>query len=216
MPSKPLDIGDLNFARKSDAAEHFRQILRRYDPGVVLSELDATHVYWLLERHPEATAKIGAGVMEFSTRKAMFDTRCFEIRRIDGSTTDFSVKPCLDGKAPSAFAETLRAMRSEVAEDIKQMKWEFFRASTHTDGKASCALTGRLLSLEEAMIDHAPPKTFKALAERFLDENRIVPNEALLTPAKDNQYTPHLADRDLAEKWRGFYRTNAAPRIVAR
>jgi hypothetical protein len=49
------------------------------------------------------------------------------------STTDFSVKPCLDGKAPSAFAETLRAMRTEVVEDIKQMKWEFFRASTHPE-----------------------------------------------------------------------------------
>lgn len=216
MASKPLDIGDLSFVRKSDAAEHFGQILHRHDPGVALSEPDATHVYWLLERHPEAAAKIGAGVKEFSTRKAMFHTRCFEIRRIDGSTTDFSVKPCLDGKAPSAIAETLRAMRTEVVEDIKQMKWEFFRASTHPDGKAPCALTGRLLSLEEAMIDHAPSKTFKALAARFLDENRIVPSEALLTPAKDNQYTPHLADHDLAEKWREFCRANAAPRIVAR
>ena len=32
------------------------------------------------------------------------------------------------------------------------MKWEFFRASAEPDGKAPCALTGRLLSLEEAMI----------------------------------------------------------------
>jgi hypothetical protein len=216
MAAKPLDIGDLNFARKGDAAEHFRRILRRHDPGVALSEPDATHVYWLLERHPEAAAKIGAGVKEFTTRKAMFDTRCFEIRRIDGTTTDFSVKPCLDGKAPSAFAETLRGMRTEVVEDIKQMKWEFFRASTHPDGKAPCALSGRLLSLEEAMINHASPKTFKALAERFPEENRIVPGEALLTPAMDNQYTPRLADRDLAEKWWGFSRANSAPRIVAR
>jgi len=122
--------------------------------------------------------KIGAGVKEFSTRKAMYNTRSFEIRRVDGSTTDFSVKPCLDGKAPSAFAETLRALRTEVVEDIKQMKWEFFRASTHPDGKTPCALTGRLLSLEEAMIDHAPPKTFKALAERFLEDNRIVPERS--------------------------------------
>jgi len=52
-----------------DAAEHFRQILRRHDPGVAPSEPDATHVYWLLERHPEAAAKIGAGVKEISTRK---------------------------------------------------------------------------------------------------------------------------------------------------
>jgi hypothetical protein len=213
---KPLDIGDLSFARKGDAAEHFRTILYRRDPGVALSEPDATHVYWLLERHPEAVAKIGAGVKEFSTRKAMYNTRCFEVRRIDGTATDFSVKPCLDGKAPSILAETLRALRTEVVEEIKQMKWQFFRASTHPDGKVACALTGQLLSLEEAMIDHAPPETFKALAERFLDDNRIVLSEALLTPAKDNQYTPHLADRDLAEKWREFYRANAAPRIVAR
>jgi hypothetical protein len=73
-----------------------------------------------------------------------------------------------------------------------------------------------MLSLEEAIIDHAPPKTFKALAERFLAEDNIVPSDALLTPAKDNQYSPHLADRGLATKWRDFYRANAAPRIVAR
>jgi bifunctional pyridoxal-dependent enzyme with beta-cystathionase and maltose regulon repressor activities len=48
MTSKPLDTGDLSFARKGDAAEHFRQILRRHDPGVALSEPDATHVYWLV------------------------------------------------------------------------------------------------------------------------------------------------------------------------
>jgi hypothetical protein len=216
MASKPLDIGDLSFARKGDAAEHFRQILHRHDLGVPLSEPDATYVYWLLERHPEAAAKIGVGVKEFSTRKAMYNTRCFEVRRTDGTTTDFSIKPCLDGEAPSAFAETLRALRTEVIEDIKQMKWEFFRASAHPDGKAPCALTGRMLSLEEAMINHAPPKTFKALAERFLAEDNIVPSDELLIPARDNQYTPHLADRDLAAKWREFYRANASPRIVAR
>ncbi|WP_354258788.1 DCL family protein [Bradyrhizobium sp. F1.13.3] len=122
----------MSFARKGDPAEHFRQILYRRETGVALAEPDATHVYWLLERPPEAAAKIGVGVKEFGTRKSMYNTRCFEIRRIDGSTTDFSVKPCLDDKAPSAFAETLR---TEVVEDIKQMKWEFFRASTHFDGK---------------------------------------------------------------------------------
>jgi hypothetical protein len=216
MPSKPSEIGDLSFARKGDATEFFRKILNQHGVGVALAEPDATHVYWLLERHPEAMVKIGVGVKEFSTRTAMYNTRCFEIRRTDGTTTDFGIKACLDGKAPLAFAETLRALRAEVTEDIKQKKWEFFRASTHSDGKVACALTGRLLSLEEAMIDHAPPKTFKALVEQFLKEKKVVPSEALLTPARDNQYTPHLADRDLAGKWQEFYRANAAPRIVAR
>jgi len=43
MPSKPLDIGNLSFARKGDAAEHFRKILYRHEVGVALGEPDATH-----------------------------------------------------------------------------------------------------------------------------------------------------------------------------
>jgi hypothetical protein len=100
MPAKPLEIGTLTFAKKGDAVEHYREILYRRDVGVAIPEPDATHVYWLLERHPDAAAKIGIGVKEFSTRNAMFSTRCFEIRRTDGTTTDFSFKPCLDGNDP--------------------------------------------------------------------------------------------------------------------
>jgi len=216
MPAKPLEIGMLIFAKKGDAAEHFREILYRYETGVAIPEPDSTHIYWLLERHPEAAAKIGAGIQEFSTRRAMFNTRCFEIRRTDGTTTDFSVKSCLDGKSPSAFAEALRALRAEVTEDTNQMKWEYFRSSKHPDQKVPCALTGRLLSLDEAAADHAPPNTFKALAEKFFSLQAIVPTSDLLTPPRDNQYTPVLANRDLAEQWRAFYRTNANVRIVAR
>lgn len=182
----------------------------------MIPEPDATHVYWLLERHPEVADKIGVGVKEFSTRNAMFNTRCFEIRRTDGTTTDFSFKPCLDGKAPTAFAEALRAFRTEVAEDAKQMKWEYFRRSKHPERLVPCALTGKLLSLDDAAIDHAPPHTFKALAEQFLAQSGIVPTSALLTPSKDNQYTPLLADRAIAEQWREFYRTNARVRVVSR
>jgi hypothetical protein len=216
MLAKPLEIGTLTFAKKGDAVEYFREILYRHDLGVTIPEPDATHLYGLLERHPEAVAKIGVGVKGFSTRRAMFNTRCFEVHRTDGTTTDFSFKPCLDGKAPSALAEALRAFRTEVAEDTKQMKWEFFRASKHLEQKVACALTGRLLSLDEAAVDHAPPNTFKALAERFLAQHGIVPTSALVTPSKDNQYTPRLADRTLAEKWRDFYRANASVRVVAR
>lgn len=216
MPPKPLEIGSLSFAKKGDATEHFRQILYRHEVGSVIPEPDATHVYWLLERHPEATKKIGAGVKELSTRDAMFNTRCFEIRRMDGTATDFSIKSCIDGKAPTVFSEVLRALRMEVAEETKQMKWGFFRESTNPDGKVPCALTGRLLTLDEAVIDHNPPNTFKALAQRFLGKEGIVPTAALVTPSEDNQYTPRLIDRGLGKRWQDFYRANATVRVVAK
>jgi hypothetical protein len=61
MPARPLEIGTLTFAKKGDAVEHYREILYRYGVGVVIPEPDATHLYWLLERHPEAATKIGVG-----------------------------------------------------------------------------------------------------------------------------------------------------------
>jgi hypothetical protein len=43
---------------------------------------------------------------------------------------------------PPPFAETLRALRTEVFEDTKQMKLDYFRASNHPDQKVPSALTG--------------------------------------------------------------------------
>lgn len=216
MAKKPLEIGGLFFPTKGKATKHFRDILRRHEIGEPIPEPDATQLRWLLDCHPEAKTKIGVGIAHFSVRSALYGTRCFEVVRTNGETTDFSLGICIDGKSRTPLTEALQAMRAEVTEEICQKKWEHFRSSPLPSGNTLCAISGREITLDEAYCDHAPPNTFKSLAERFLTKEGIVPSRDFVTTPKDNQYRPAMTDRELAAKWRKFYEKEAIIRIVAR
>jgi hypothetical protein len=150
MAKIPVPVGGLRFASKGDASDHFRAILYRYAIGERIPEPDATELEWLLERHSEATEKIGAGVDYFSVRAALYGTRCFEVVRTDGSKTDFSFRNCVDGRAPGAQAQVFDALRAAVTGDILDKKRAWFTANADAEGKVTCALTGTRVSFEES------------------------------------------------------------------
>ncbi|MCC8432439.1 DCL family protein [Reyranella aquatilis] len=91
----PVDLGPLSFSKKGDAAKHLREMLGRYDVGDGVSSDDAVVLEAALRRHPEASAKIGVGIKNFSVRGADFGTKCFWVNRTDGSTEDFSINACI-------------------------------------------------------------------------------------------------------------------------
>jgi len=212
----PIEIGGLSFPTKSAAAEHFREMLYRHYPGQVIGDPDSTQLGWLLERHSESADKFGSGAKSFSVRAAIFNTRCFEIVRTDGSTTDFSFKNCIDGKAPSDQAQVMAALRAEVTSDILDSKRAWFTEHGDADGKVECAITGARISFDEAHADHAPPISFGTLAVTFLAARGIEPTIELVRPAADNQYQPLLADRALAGVWVAYHHKLAVIRVVAK
>jgi hypothetical protein len=93
--AKPIVIGDLEFAKKGDAVEHFKAMLNRYSPGDKVCDADGRVLAILLARHPEAKAKIGSGIVHFNVRSADFGTQCFWVTRSDGSTEKFAFRSCL-------------------------------------------------------------------------------------------------------------------------
>jgi len=94
MPAKPVQIGELYFARKGDATEFFKEMLYRYDLGDRVSSQDASVLVDLLAMHPEASEKIGAGIESFSVRSGDYGTQCFWVNRTDGTTEKFSFRAC--------------------------------------------------------------------------------------------------------------------------
>lgn len=93
--AQPVQISHLKFTKKSDALKHLKSILNSYKPEELVSAEHAEFLLAALQRHPEATEKIGAGVRGFFVRRADYGTKCFWIRRVDGSEVRFSYKSCV-------------------------------------------------------------------------------------------------------------------------
>lgn len=95
MPAKPIIIGDLHFAKRSDATAFFQAMLRRYDVGDKVSADDDVLLRATISLHPDANKKIGCGITSFSVRSADYGTKCFWINRHDGTTEKFSFRACI-------------------------------------------------------------------------------------------------------------------------
>lgn len=97
MVKKPLTIGPYHFSKKGDAEQFLKTMLHRYDVGDKVTAEDAEFLRAALELHPDATAKVGAGITHFSVRSADFGTKCFWVNRVDGSSEKFSYRSCIYG-----------------------------------------------------------------------------------------------------------------------
>lgn len=93
--SKPVRIGNTNFAKKGDALLYLQKMLNSYAIGDKVSEPDTLFLLDALVNHPEQEDKIGVGVAHMVVRLADHGTRCFWIVRKDGTEKKFSYKSCV-------------------------------------------------------------------------------------------------------------------------
>lgn len=116
----------------------------------------------LLHEHPDATRKIGVGVRSFfvAPSERFPSSRCFNVRRIDDSTEEFSFNRCLNSPQ-----QRIAAWARQAIDDQMRAARTFF--SRTRDSAAVCALTGqRLKDLSEWDVDHAP--SFSKLLQDYL------------------------------------------------
>ncbi len=150
-------LDDTRRGWKTKAKDRCREIIGTLENGESVRSDDAEFLLWLLDRHPRAAEKIGQGVAGFTVQSAVMGTRCFVVHRVDGSSTDFSFHSCIT--APDSIALVRRAMRRAISDQTN----EFKRASA-ARGPLVCAVTGQMLSWNDAHVDHAPP-VFVVLAD---------------------------------------------------
>ncbi|NHK27925.1 DUF3223 domain-containing protein [Parvularcula flava] len=92
---KVVKIDGVLFERKGDAMAHLRTMLNSYELEQRVSEKDQSFLLDAIRNHPESEEKIGSGIDHFFVRRADYGTRCFWIRRVDGSEERFSYKSCV-------------------------------------------------------------------------------------------------------------------------
>ncbi|CAM3638206.1 DCL family protein [Thalassospira profundimaris] len=91
----PVKIGEVDFAKKGDALEYLRVMLNSYALEERVSRDDENFLRDALKNHPDANDKFGDGVDHFFVRRADYGTRCFWVRRLDGTEERFSYKSCV-------------------------------------------------------------------------------------------------------------------------
>lgn len=207
MPrGNPVILQSVSFANQGEATEHFKAMLARYVPGQWVSQVDASPLYELLLRHPEAETKIGCGVAAFSVMMTEHGTPCFRIHRHDGTGTDFSYRQAVVGRPRSAKQEVLRAFRHAVQDDIFALRNTLFGPCDGPSSTVACALTGTPLTRETGHIDHAPPMTFERIVIEYLAVWGYTLETVPTTHGADDQVHTRLTDPALAAHFREHHR----------
>ena len=123
----------------------------------------------IFENHSEWSEKKGVGVDFISIINTEWKNKCFQLHRIDGTTTDISFRSCIENKKPTRiFSEACR----------NAVRWEIdkFRKENVIFGVTTCEITGQILTKENCHIDHynhSFSNLVKSFYKRFFKEYTI-------------------------------------------
>ncbi|MDH4745871.1 DCL family protein [Sphingomonas sp. CBMAI 2297] len=205
------------------ALEHFKAMLGRYaDNETVEDAVDHDDLLAVLERYDAAIMdgppKIGCGVDLFVRRRNAgegYSTPGFWVRRTDGSETDFSYISAVKGQPKSQAQELYDACRASVAADLVVAKKRHFKEHGDADRRVPCDISGKLIAIDEAHLDHAYP-SFGHLVVTFRAARgwqRDVPPGVLTKPADGQTFTTFI-DPMIAGAFRDFHHQAATMRII--
>ena len=202
-----LQIGKRLFPTKTAAQKHFASILARGVRKLEGEELEM--VLALLEYHPRADVKVGAGVASVAVMPNAKDGGAyngFVLRRVDGSVEDFSYRKCL---TPKGYLS--QRARQAMRDDVQYQIWEF--KSLAFERQVACPLTGRHLRPDETHIDHHPTP-FNQLMLDFLRAEKLTIERVEVVDLSSTSAEKTLADPALRQRWRDYHHSRASLRAV--
>lgn len=224
--AKPVVIGAHSFRTQSAALEHYKAILHRYkDSQRIDDATDHADLAALIDRYDPVLSAVGE-TTKGDGQIAHFERRLntgtgwsssgFWVVRQDGSATDFSYIDAVKGKPKGRSQDFYGACRQAVALDLIQAKKRAFAQYGDDQGRVECELTGVLVTIDDAHLDHAWPN-FSHLVSGFRAArgwSRDVPDGVVSDPA-DGQMTPTFVDESVAEAFRAYHHDQAILRILS-
>ena len=209
MAGHPINLRHRQFSTKKEATIFFKEMLESYSNGDTVSLIDDNILFDLIQRHPEVEEKIGVGIASFyKDRSPNHPTSCFHIKRNDGSSTDFSIKTCINNASPTLLQDFYSACRTAISSKLIEEKKQIF-----IDGEVPCAITGELVTSDASEYRHTQPR-FRDIVNNFIiSESLIITNDMIVANA-DMQYITSFKNQELATKFNNFHSDCASLEIV--
>lgn len=225
--AKPVQIGPRNFPTQQSALAHFKTLLHRYQDGNRISDpADHADLVALIARYDFVLDEVGepnkgGGQISYFERRLNTGTGwCssgFWVVRQDGTATDFSYIDAVRGQPKGRSKDFYGACRQAVALDLIHAKKQAFAEYGDAHGQVECELTGTLVWIDEAHLDHAWPY-FSQLVSGFRTARGWcgdIPDGVLTVPA-DGQMTATFIENAVAEAFRDFHHSQAMLRILSK
>ncbi len=212
-------IGKEVFKTKAESKDFVKGILNKYELQDSLAPTDFQFICELLKRHPEYDDKIGVGIKEIVIRLDGYwgKTRCFHIKRIDGTETDFSYLHCIDNDTNKEPIKMFtQSARSAVKEQIVLYLSNYLRRTIDNDNNVICEKTKLKISRDQATVDHIPPITFDKILNDFLKLKNINPSLIEYTGFGDNEYNKEFKDEHIKTEFANYHRQVAKLRVISR
>lgn len=209
-------LGGIEFKTKAAIGEHARAILHATPTGSTLGMGDFMFMCDLLDMHEDAVQKIGCGVYSISVEQDLlnYNSRGFWLHRNDGTETDFSYLKCLS--RPSNRSKVLAAMREIVMPFCMAYRSRYFSTYANSSGYAPCEVSGVLLSVIDAHVDHAWPWEFKSIVAAFVKDRHLNIETTPIKPTTDGSVRNELLDEQMAEDFYQYHAGKAILRVVAK
>ena len=225
--AKPIEIGPHSFRTQKSALDHYKALLHRYQDGDRISDPgDHADLVALIERYDPILDEVGepakgcGQIAHFERRLNTgtgWSSSGFWVVRQDETTTDFSYIDAVKGKPKGRSQDFYNACREAVALDLIQAKKQAFAQYGDDQGRVECELSGELVSIDEAHLDHAWPY-FSHLVSGFRAArgwSKDIPDGVVSEPT-DGQTKAIFIDALVADAFRDFQHSQAVLRILAR
>lgn len=225
--AKVIEIGARRFSTQSSALGHYKALLHRYKDGArIESAGDHADLVALLDRYdpileavgepPKGDGQIGHFERRLNTGTG-WSSPGFWVVREDGTDTDFSYIDAVKGKPKGRSQDFYNACRHAVALDLIKAKKQAFARYGDDQGRVECELTGMMVTIDQAHLDHAWPQ-FSHLVSGFRAArgwSREIPDGIVSVPS-DRQTSSKFIDDPISDAFRSFHHDQAELRILSR
>lgn len=225
--AKAIEIGPRRFRTQKSALEHYQALLHRYQDGQRISDPgDHADLVALIDRYDPILDEVGeptkgdGQIGHFERRLntgTEWSTPGFWVVRQDGKATDFSYIYAVKGQPGGRSKDFYGTCREAIALDLIRAKKQAFVEYGDDQGRVECELTGVLVTIDDAHLDHAWPY-FSHLVSGFRAArgwSRDIPDGVVSAPA-DGQTTATFIDTSVADAFRAYHHDQAILRILSR
>jgi hypothetical protein len=121
--SNIIHLGPFTFHSYDEARTYAHDILAKYKKSETVTDQERDFLIYVLKlRGSDGLEKIGAGIKRIYVDSNKFETLCFHLERVDGSTDDFSYIKCFLGTVDSPKREQKPEVNDGSAKKLRDIE----------------------------------------------------------------------------------------------